>query len=149
MSCPVNDNLEPSPSCVELVKRSEGCPLKAYWDRTGWACGYGCHAPDIVQGTVWTQDQADSAFEAEMAQVAREIKALVNVPLTQGQFDALMDFTYNLGSARLAGHTLLADLNAGKYIEAGQQLLLWDHEGSVVNLGLKARREQEFVLWLS
>jgi hypothetical protein len=26
---------------------------------------------------------------------------------------------------------------------------LWDHEGSVVNLGLKARREQEFVLWLS
>jgi lysozyme len=72
---------------------------------------------------------------------------LVRVPLTQGQFDALVDFCFNLGEGRLAGSTLLRELNAGLYAAAGQQLLAWDHAGGKVIPGLKARREAELALW--
>jgi len=67
--------------------------------------------------------------------------------LTQGQFDALVDFVFNLGSARLASSTLLRYLNAGKYDDAAWKLLAWDHAGSRELPALKLRRESEFRLW--
>jgi lysozyme len=72
---------------------------------------------------------------------------LVKVALTQGQFDALVDFCFNVGSGKLAASTLLKDLNAGQYAQAAEQLLRWDHVGSQEMAGLKARREAEFQLW--
>jgi lysozyme len=57
------------------------------------------------------------------------VSRLVKVPLTQRQFDALTDFAFNLGGGRLASSTLLKDLNAGRYDEAVEQLLLWTHAG--------------------
>lgn len=80
--------------------------------------------------------------EAEQA-----VERLVKVPLSQGQIDALVDFTFNLGSGRLASSTLLQNLNAGKYDEAAGQLLRWDHAGAQELASLKARREAEFHLW--
>ena len=61
---------------------------------------------------------------------------LVKVELTQGQFDALVDFCFNVGSGKLAGSTLLNDLNAGEYGAAGEQLLRWDHVGVQEMAGL-------------
>ena len=55
------------------------------------------------------------------------------VPLSQGQFDALVDFAFNLGSGRLATSTLLQNLNAGNYDDAAGQLLRWDHAGATGN----------------
>ena len=69
------------------------------------------------------------------------------MPLTQGQFDALVDFVFNLGAGRLASSTLLTYLNAGNTDAAAWQLLAWDHAGSTEIAGLKARREAEFRLW--
>ena len=80
--------------------------------------------------------------EAEQA-----VERLVMVPLSQGQFDALVDFTFNLGSGRLASSSLLEDLNAAKYEEAAAQLLRWDHAGAQELASLKARRQAEFELW--
>ena len=59
----------------------------------------------------------------------------------------MVDFVFNLGGGRLASSTLLRDLNAGKYDDAEQQLLSWDHSGGVVFEGLKTRREAELALW--
>jgi lysozyme len=75
------------------------------------------------------------------------VKRLVKVTLTQGQFDALVDFVFNLGQGKLAASTLLKELNAGQYDAAGEQLLRWDHAGSQENASLKARRRAEFDLW--
>jgi lysozyme len=72
---------------------------------------------------------------------------MVKAPLTQGQFDALVDFTFNLGAGRLASSTLLKSLNAGRYDDAAEQLLRWDHAGGQENAALKARREAEAELW--
>jgi lysozyme len=85
---------------------------------------------------------AGDVLEAE-----HEVARLVRVALTQGQFDALVDFCYNLGAGRLAASSLLRELNAGRHDAAGEQLLSWDHAGGMVNAGLKARRQAEFQLW--
>ncbi len=79
----------------------------------------------------------------------RAVARLVKVELTQGQFDALVNFCFNLGAGRLASSTLLRCLNAGRYDAAAEQLLLWDQAGGRVNLGLKARREAALRLWKS
>lgn len=56
---------------------------------------------------------------ADVAVAEAVVQRLVKVPLTQGQFDALVDFVFKLGGGRLASSTLLRNLNAGKYDEAG------------------------------
>ena len=77
----------------------------------------------------------------------QDVVRLVKVPLTQGQFDALVDFCFNLGGGRLACSTLLKVLNGGRYQDAVEQLLRWDLAGGQVNAGLKARRQAECALW--
>jgi lysozyme len=83
----------------------------------------------------------------------QELARLVKVPLTQGQFDALVDFVFNLGAGRLSGSTLLKYLNGGHYVDACFQLGNWDHgleAGKEVELAaLKARRQAEQALWRS
>lgn len=84
---------------------------------------------------------------ADLHEAERAVERLVKVPLAQGQFDALVDFCFNLGSGRLASSTLLKLLNSGHHADAAEQLLRWNIAGGVVNAGLKARREAEFALW--
>ena len=83
----------------------------------------------------------------DVGEAERTVAHLVRVALTQGQFDALVDFCFNLGAGRLTTSSLLRELNAGHYEIAGEQLLRWDFAGGVVNSGLKARRLAEFRLW--
>jgi len=150
----VNDALQPSQACYDLIARSEyngPFPCKAMWDVNGWACGYGTHGPDVTATTVWTRAVAEARRNAYAQVCGNRIKQLVTVPLTQGQFDALVDFEYEFGAYRLHGTTLLAKLNAGDYAGAKQQLPLWIHvekDGKMVESdGLKARRASEGILW--
>jgi lysozyme len=134
---------------LDLIKKSEGFRSKTYFDIAGLpTIGYGhrltpheCYPGGICEieaGVILLWD----VREAEQA-VAR----LVAVPLTQGQFDALVNFTFNLGSGRLATSTLLLDLNAKRYEDAALQLLRWDHSGDHEVAALKMRREAEYRLW--
>lgn len=134
---------------LELIKRSEGFRGKVYTDVAGFpTIGYGHRVtpPESFPGGV---DEARAAviLARDILETEREVARLVRVALTQGQFDALVDFCYNLGAGRLAGSSLLRELNAGRHDAAGEQLLSWDHAGGQVNAGLKARREAEFQLW--
>ena len=143
----MNDDLTPSAACLALIRRSEGFSAHAYMDGGTYACGYGTHHPDIRANTVWSQEEAEGRLIAAVSDVAASIRRLVLVPLTQGQFDALTDFAYNLGTPRLAGSTLLTDLNAGRYEDAGLQLLRWCYADGQQSDGLRARRIQELAMW--
>jgi lysozyme len=68
-----------------------------------------------------TVEQADQYLEMDVARFEPELARLVKVPLTQNQWDTLMSFVYNLGSANLASSTLLKLLNAGDYARAADQ----------------------------
>ena len=69
--------------------------------------------------------------------------------LTQGQFDALVSFTYNLGARSLSTSTLLKKLNAGDYRGAADEFPRWNKAGGQVLAGLTRRREAERSLFLS
>lgn len=136
---------------LDLIQRFEGFRSRQYTDVAGFpTIGYGHRIvpPEAFPAGV-SESQAATLLAADVCQAERAVASLVKVALTQGQFDALVDFTYNLGAGRLAGSTLLRCLNAGRYDAAAEQLLFWDLAGGEVNLGLKARREAELRLWKS
>ena len=143
--------MEISQQGMELVKRSEGFRDRIYKDANGFSTiGYGHR---ITGQQAWpdgiTEPEAATILGADIRQAEQAVQRLVRVPLAQGQFDALVDFCFNLGAKRLAASTLLADLNLGRYNAAAEQLLLWDHAGARELPALSARRQAEFHLWHS
>jgi lysozyme len=136
---------------LELVKRSEGFRNRIYMDVAGIpSIGYG-HRVLADESFANGIDEAEGAelLGRDLHIAEQAVQRLVRVALAQGQFDALVDFCFNLGQGRLAASTLLQDLNMGRYDAAAEQLLRWEHVGAQENAGLKARREAEFHLWHS
>jgi lysozyme len=136
---------------LALLKKSEGFRGHSYLDVAGIpTIGYGHR---ILPGETFRdgipEAQAAALLTHDVLQAEDAVKRLVKVELMQGQFDALVDFVYNLGARRLEASTLLRELNTGRYGAAADQLLRWDHAGASENAGLKARREAEFLLWHS
>ena len=134
---------------LELLKRSEGFRSHTYNDVNGFpTIGYGHRLLDheSFPGDI-SEAQATGMLAVDVRSAEQTIARLVKVPLTQGQFDALVDFCFNLGTGRLASSTLLKVLNGGRYADAAEQLLRWDIAGGQENAGLKARREAEYALW--
>jgi lysozyme len=134
---------------VFLLKESEGYRNKVYLDTAGQATiGYGHKLqPGESFPNGIHEAKASSLLLADLRIAERCVERLVKVPLTQGQFDALVDFVFNLGSGRFASSTLLKDLNAGRYQDAVKDLLHWNRTGNEVSAALKARRKAEARLW--
>lgn len=128
---------------LKLLKDSEGCELKAYRDAAGvLTIGYG-DTGDVVEGQTITMAEAEARLASRLPYFERSVEGMVKVPLSQGQFDALMDFVYNLGSEALRASTLLRKLNAGDYAGAAAEFPRWIHAGSKVLPGLVKRRALE------
>ena len=136
---------------LELIKRSEGFRDRTYLDVAGIpTIGYGHRLlPKQAFPEGVTEARAAEMLALDVQQAEQAVGRLVKVPLTQGQFDALVDFCFNLGEGRLASSTLLKVLNGARYEAAGEQLLRWDLAAGQVNTGLKGRREAELELWQS
>lgn len=136
---------------LQLIKQQEGFRSRTYLDVAGFpTIGYGhrlIHPGSFPDGI--DEAQASEILAADVRDAEQAVERLVKVPLTQGQFDALVDFCFNLGSGRLASSTLLKVLNGGRYADAAEQLLRWDQAGGKECPPLKARREAELALWQS
>jgi lysozyme len=139
--------MEVSQKLIDFTRQSEGFRAKPYMDNGSLAIGYGHHGPEVKPGLVWTEEQADAAQREDFAEFGKQVEHLVKVPLTQGQFDALVDFVYNLGSGRLEESTLLKLLNQRAYVGASQQFLRWDNNNGKPDDNLLARRRQELQLF--
>jgi lysozyme len=134
---------------ADFIKRWEGCRLKAYQDQGGvWTIGYGQTGRNIGPGTVWTQDQAEAALEHFLAALEQVVRALLEVPVSEDQFTALMSFAYNLGTAALGRSALLKKLNAGDVQGAAEEFIKWDMAAGKHNPGLANRRHAERALFL-
>ena len=136
---------------IELIKRFEGCRLKAYPDpATGaepWTIGWG-HTKGVKQGDTCTQEQADAWLREEATEYSIQVLKLVKGRVTQNQLDALTSFAYNVGIGALAKSTLLRLLNEGKTQEAAEQFSRWNKAAGKVMAGLSKRREAERRLFL-
>ena len=132
-----------STSGRQLTERFEGVRLQAYQDSVGrWTIGYG-HTSGVNPGDTCTQAQADAWLCVDMLWAQDQVNHLVTVTLTQPEFDALVDFVFNVGAGNFASSTLLKLLNVGQFSAAATQFDLWDYAGGQVVAGLLRRREAE------
>ena len=145
--------MQTSDKGIALIKQFEGCKLTAYQDSVGiWTIGYGWTQPvdgkPIRAGMSINQETAERLLKTGLVSYENDVSRLVKVRLAQGQFDALMSFTYNLGARSLSTSTLLRKLNAGDYTGAADEFLRWNKAGGKVLNGLTRRREAERALFL-
>ena len=145
--------MQTSDKGIALIKQFEGCKLTAYQDSVGvWTIGYGWTKPvdgkPIRAGMTIKQETAERLLKTGLVSYENDVSRLVKVDLTQGQFDALVSFTYNLGARSLSTSTLLRKLNAGDYAGAADEFLRWNKAGGKVLNGLTRRREAERALFL-
>lgn len=123
--------MQTSEKGIALIKQFEGCKLTAYQDSVGvWTIGYGWTQPvdgkPIRAGMTIKQETAERLLKTGLVSYESDVSRLVKVGLTQGQFDALVSFTYNLGARSLSTSTLLLKLNAGDYAAAADEFLRWN-----------------------
>jgi len=135
---------------LAVLKRFEGLRLKAYLCPAGvLTIGYGSTGPHVKMGMEITEREAEKLLLDDVSRFENAVNRLVKVPLTQGQFDALVLFCFNIGVGAFEKSTLLSVLNMGRYGEVISQFKRWNKvKGQVVN-GLVNRREAEIGLWQS
>jgi lysozyme len=132
---------------LRLIKQSEGLRTRAYPDSCGvWTIGYG-HTSGVLPGDRCDEARANGWLLEDVAASEAAVARLVALRLSQGQFDALVDFVFNLGEGALQGSTLRRKLNAGDYEGAAAEFARWCHAGGAVLPGLVTRRARERVLF--
>ena len=133
---------------IELIKKYEGCVLKAYKCPSGvWTIGYG-HTNGVKSGMQITKAQALDYLKQDLSVFEKAVTNYVKVPLNQNQFDALVSFSFNCGSGALKTSTLVKKLNSCDYNGAANEFLKWNKSNGKVLNGLAKRREEEKELFL-
>lgn len=133
---------------AEFVKQFELGPkgtvaLEAYQCPAGiWTIGWGS-TRGVKQGMKITVEDAENRLKRDLISHAKEASSLVKVPVTRGQYIALLDWFYNLGTTRVANSTLLRYLNDGHYALAQTQFKRWVYSNGKVLNGLVRRRDAE------
>jgi lysozyme len=131
-----------------LVKSFEGCRLEAYQCPAGkWTVGYGHTGPDVHEGLVISQQQADAFLAADLERFAAGVARFVTRPLSAQQTAALISFAFNEGLGRFSGSTLLVKVNAGLDQEAAREFGKWIYCNKEILTGLVRRRAAEAALY--
>lgn len=151
--------MQPSDRGLAFIKGFELLRLKSFLPTPDDVptIGWGHTGPDVKLGMLWTKEQADAAFVADIDEVVEPLnRALFGAPTNQNQFDALVSFAYNegLGSPSLKGKGLLGSTlfrkhKAGDYAGAAAQFPIWNKQAGKVLKGLTRRRDAERLIYLS
>ena len=137
----------------DLIKRFEGCKLKAYkCPANVWTIGFGNtfyeDGTKVKEGDVITQERADELFDVIISDFVRMTDALVKSDVTENNFSALVSFTFNVGTGNLRKSTLLRKVNANpKDPSIRAEFMKWTRANNVVLRGLVRRREAEAKLY--
>lgn len=123
---------------------SNGLPVTIGFGSTRWEDG-----SPIQLGQTVSRERAKHLMARELEAIEQTVGELVKVPLTQGQFDALCSFVYNVGAGAFKASSLLRMLNGGNAREAAEEFLRWNKNDGTVMPGLVKRREAERAMFLS
>ncbi len=141
-------------AAIDLIKEFEGFEPKAYRDHVGiWTIGYGTTKAagvgiDPKDGMSITQDDAERYLQLAVQKFAAQIEDMIDVPVNDNQFGALVSLAYNIGPGSLAKSTVMKRLNAGDYQGAADAFAMWNKAGGKVLAGLTRRRAAERDLFL-
>lgn len=135
---------------LALTKSFEGLRLEAYRDVGGvWTVGYGHTGPDLLAGLKISQADADALLRADLSAAVACVNRAVMEEISQPQFDALVDFCFNVGRGNLLQSNLLRCVNRGEFESAAAQFLLWVNAGGKRIDGLVRRRQAERAMFLA
>lgn len=138
-----------SDKALTLIKDFESLQLKAYLCPANvWTIGYG-HTRNVRSGDVINPYQAERFLRADLVQIEKDINQLVRVPLTQGQYDALVSFVFNCGTRAFSTSTLLKKLNSRDYEGTANEFERWKYAKGQALAGLERRRRLEKRLFQS
>jgi len=136
----------------DFIKSFESCKLSAYKCSAGIpTIGYG-HTKGVTMGMTITQDEAEEMFDKDVSQFDLNLSKIVTKPLKQNQWDALISFSFNLGTGSLLNSTLFKKLKADPEDPTiPDEFLKWDKarvNGELVALkGLTRRRVAEAMIY--
>ena len=136
--------MEASDILIEKLKEFEGFRRDAYRDAAGvLTIGYGHTGKDVREGDRLTTYGAEQLLMIDLKEHEAAVRRL-NVARTQGQFDALVSFAFNLGIGRLQRSTLLKTIrNGGSKAQIQREFKRWVFGGGKQLPGLVKRREWE------
>lgn len=139
-------------AAIDLIKHYESCRLTAYMcpagvPTIGWGHTKTVTRADVDRKKTITAQQAEALLREDIGNAETAVRSLVRVPLTDGQYGALVSFAFNLGFGALSRSTLLCLLNAGDYDGAAAEFLRWVKANGEVMPGLVKRRADEVSLW--
>lgn len=150
---------------LQHVKKVEGVRYVMYLDQAGLATigvGHLLSLAELDSGKIYTDRspesiswknreltplEVDQILEEDLEIAEMWVEREVKVELTQGQFDALVSFVFNIGHVKFRKSTLLKFLNEGQYDKVPGQLRKWIYAGGKASEGLAKRREMEIKLW--
>ena len=155
-----------SPKAVAMIKHHEGVRQKPYrCPAKLWTIGVG-HVMYPEQAKLpidqresiniriedfreFSMEEVDGILRADLARFERGVGQYITAPLTQGMFDALVSFSFNVGLGTLQRSTLRQKLNRGDKEGAAEELLKYCMAGGKILKGLQNRRIDERNLFLS
>jgi lysozyme len=155
-----------SPQAIKVIKHHEGvrqipyrCPARLHTVGVG-------HVLYPEQGKLKIEDrdayplrpednrkfsmeEVDSILAADLQRFERGVEKFLPVPLTQGQFDALVSFSFNVGLGTLQRSTLRQKALRGDMAGSADELLKYCMAGGKILKGLQNRRIDERAMFLS
>jgi lysozyme len=155
-----------SPKTIEMIKHHEGVRFKPYQCPAKlWTIGVG-HVLYPNQGKMpidqrgayalhpednrsFSKDEVDGILRADLDRFERGVERFCPVPLTQGMFDGLVSFSFNVGLGTLQRSTLRQKVLRLDKEGAAEELLKYCMGGGKVLKGLQNRRIDERRLFLS
>jgi lysozyme len=155
-----------SPKAIEMIKHHEGVRFKPYQCPAKlWTIGVG-HVlyPDQIKillpergayalhpedNRTFTKEEVDGILRSDLDRFERGVERFCPVPLTQGMFDGLVSFSFNVGLGTLQRSTLRQKLLRGDKEGAAEELLKYCMAAGKVLKGLQNRRIDERALFLS
>lgn len=130
---------------IDLIKRFEGFSPAVYICPAGYpTIGYGhlVREAELYEQGI-TEAEAEALLRRDVQAAEKAVLRLIDAPLTDGQFDALVSFTFNLGAGALQRSTLRRKVNRQAHSEIPEQFMSWVWAGGNKLPGLTIRRAVE------
>lgn len=148
ISNPADSFNKVSQECIDMMHHFEGWRNEAYLDPVGVpTIGVG-FIQGVKMGDYMTDEEIVIRLREELERFKSGVSSVVKVKITQSMFDALVSFSYNLGTNALYKSTLLTCLNQSQYRESSDEFLKWVYAGGERLRGLERRRDAERLMFL-
>lgn len=146
-----NNGTGVSDALVQFIENWEGWVATPYTDSGGtWTIGFGhTFKPPWTGPNPMTREQGEAMLKSDLASYINSVKSIFSdFTLTQNQFDAMVDFVYNLGAGALRGSTLESDIrNHASSDKLKADFEEYSHVHGQVLAGLVHRRDGEWAMF--